>query len=484
MFSFPSLREIVCNLTISFSYILLSHYSASAASSGNVNGDMVIDARDTILALKVLTSAASEPLTTDSDVNGDAKVGLAEAIYSLQHAGEDVFQPVALQSSITGVQPMTGLVFWSDSDYRTSDAIQLEYTYVGYDKVVTGPNTYDWSYLDNLLTAIASRGHQAIVRMYFVYPGYATTVPAYIKALSGYTESTGTSEGLQTWFPDWSNSTFQNFVLDFYTAFSKRYDNDARLAFLQVGFGLWAEYHIYDGPMTLGETFPSKAFQTSFFNHLSSVFQTLAYSVSIDAAETERSPFAVEPSLLALNFGLFDDSFLSEEHDDYNAACFNFFSFNTRYGTSPMGGELSYYTDHDQQAALEPTGPHGVSFEQMAAQYHISYMIGNDQPEYQTLARIREAGMSTGYRFAVTSFESSATESRGTIANNGIAPIYYDAYVTVNGIRSTVSLRGLMPGQSLEFSAASGGDAPTVTIESDRLVTGQTIEFTANLTNE
>jgi len=320
--------------------------------------------------------------------------------------------------------------------------------------------------------------------MYFVYPGYSTTVPAYIKALPGYTETRGTSEGLQTWFPDWSNTTYQNFVLDFFTAFSERYDNDARLAFLQVGFGLWAEYHIYDGPMILGQTFPSKTFQASFFNHLASVFHTLTYSVSIDAAETERSPFAVSPSLLELNFGLFDDSFLNQDHDAYNRDCFNFFAFGVRYENAPMGGELSYYTAHDQKTALNPTGPYGVSFEQMAATYHISYMIGNDQPAYQTLTRIKEAGMSTGYRFAITALETTGSQSRGTITNEGIAPIYYDTYVTINGIRSTTSLKGLLPRQALEFTAASGGTTPIVTIESDRLVSGQTIEFAASLANE
>ena len=28
--------------------------------------------------------------------------------------------------------------------------------------------------------------------------------------------------------------------------FAARYDDDPRIAFLQVGFGLWGEYHIYD----------------------------------------------------------------------------------------------------------------------------------------------------------------------------------------------------------------------------------------------
>jgi hypothetical protein len=35
---------------------------------------------------------------------------------------------------------------------------------------------------------------------------------------------------------------------------------------------------------------------------------------------------------------------------------------------------LPYYnTTQDQENALAPNGPHGISFEQMAADYHISY---------------------------------------------------------------------------------------------------------------
>ena len=87
-----------------------------------------------------------------------------------------------------------------------------------------------------------------------------------------------------------------------------RYDADPRLAFLQVGFGLWAEDHVYDPGERLA---------------------------------------------------------------------------------SPVGGELSYYTDYDQEHALDlPDGPHGVAFETLAAEYNVSYMIGNDQPDYQSWARI------------------------------------------------------------------------------------------------
>jgi len=123
-------------------------------------------------------------------------------------------------------------------------------------------------------------------------PGYATAVPDYIKNLPDYDETLGTSESQPTWFPDWTHQELQDFTLEFYTAFAARYDDDPRLAFLQTGFGLWAEYHIYDGPFILGVTFPSKAFQTLFFQHLGNTFDKLPWSVSIDAASEEYSPLS------------------------------------------------------------------------------------------------------------------------------------------------------------------------------------------------
>ena len=35
-----------------------------------------------------------------------------------------------------------------------------------------------------------------------------------------------------------------------------------------------------------------------------------------------------------------------------------------------------------------------------------------------------------------------------TVTNRGVAPIYHDAYLAVNGVRSERSLKGLLPGES------------------------------------
>jgi hypothetical protein len=375
---------------------------------------------------------------------------------------------------------MTGIVFWDTSPHNDADAIQLEYSYMRYGDVVSRQGEYDWSPVERKLAAIARRKHQAILRFYDTYPGQMTTIPAYIKALPDYKETIGLSEGKRTGFPDWSHPELRRFLLEFTAKFAARYDRDPRLAFLETGFGLWAEYHIYDGPMQLGKTFPDRAFQAQFFRHLSSVLKRTPWLISIDAAEAERTPFAAQPELQRLNFGLFDDSFLCKDHVGYNERGWNFFG-RERCRRAPAGGEFSYYTAQDQKDALAPHGPHGVSWEEDCRAFRMTFIIGNDQPDYQPMARIRGAGMASGYKFKILSFEVSPAASRVTVTNTGVAPIYYDAYAAVNGVRASQSLKGLCPGERRECSIPSGGDRPELTIECDRLVPGQRIEYDADL---
>lgn len=440
---------------------------------------VVFDQQNAARTQAHFTQAGVYILTLTAD---DGALSAADAMtVTVDPPSDDDFQNISLQRSLTHVQPMCGIVFWTDSEHNQTDAIQLEFAYMKYGDIVRNEGEYNWQPVDTQLEEVASHGHQALLRFYYVYPGEATTVPGYIKQSTGYSETLGQSEGQATWFPDWSFGELQAFTLEFFSHFAERYDNDPRIAFLQVGFGLWAEYHIYDGPMVLGQTFPSKSFQSTFIEHMDNTFNALPWNISIDAADGGVAPFADQPVLLNARFGLFDDSFLHETHDAYNAECFDFFDYSNRYQHSPMGGELSYYSSYDQRHALDLDGPYGISFEQLAAQYHISYMIGNDQPAYQTLPRIAEAGMSTGYKFNITSFQASSSQTRVVVENTGIAPIYVDAYIAADGVRSAVSLKGLLPGQSKECTIPSGGNAPDLTIECDRLVSGQSIEFEADL---
>lgn len=387
------------------------------------------------------------------------------------------FVSVELDSEIENVQPMTGIVFWPGNSRIETDAISLEYSYMSYADVVKGKGIYDWDPVEELLNEMASRNHQAVLRFRFSYPGRTTTVPDYIKAMSDYVEVMGKSEGRDTYFPDWTHPEMEAFTIDFYTEYAKKYDKDPRMAFVQTGFGLWAEYHIYDGPFKLGETFPSKEFQESFFKHLDTVFQETFWNISIDAASSTYSPFSEKEELKNINFGLFDDSFMHQGHSGYNTSSWNFFD-RERYQWAPAGGEFSYYTDYDQENVLnEHVGAHGIAFETFVEEFKMSYINGNDQSRYHPLERIKAASMYMGYRFKINSFQVSDTESIVEIENVGVAPFYFDAYVAVNGIRATETLKLLAPGDKITSNVASGGDNAVVTIESDRILETQKIEY-------
>ena len=59
-----------------------------------------------------------------------------EAKHEMEEPDFDGFVKISLQSQITGVQPMTGIVLWADNAKRNTDAISLEYSYMQYTDIV------------------------------------------------------------------------------------------------------------------------------------------------------------------------------------------------------------------------------------------------------------------------------------------------------------------------------------------------------------
>ncbi|MBP5743150.1 MAG: T9SS type A sorting domain-containing protein [Paludibacteraceae bacterium] len=417
---------------------------------------------------------------------------------------------VELKCEITTLEPMKGIVLWPETmkDIPSlNSSVSLEFSYCLPSKVVTGCQSngtinYDWTWFDNILADVASRGHQLIARFRYEYPSGtdaggvkgSTAVPQYIKDRTDYHETYSSNPGGDgpTYYADWSNTELQRFTKQFYTDFAARYANDKRLAFLEVGFGHWSEYHIYGTALDLGHNFPSKAYQKEFFQHLSSVMTDIPWLISIDAADDKYTPFVDDDDLMGLKFGLFDDSFMHEGHDigssdGYNEENWNAIGKGTRWQTGVCGGEISYYTEDDQHNFLNPDGMYGKTWEQASAKYHMTFVIGNDAVEgsYATAARMKEAGNNAGYSFEITKYQVSSSSAVVTVKNNGIAPFYYDAYVTVKGTRSTTSLKGLLPGESIECTVTgltiSGSESPALTITSDHLLDGVTIPYKADL---
>ena len=412
---------------------------------------------------------------------------------------EKGFELVAMEErAITSVQPMTGLVMWTTHSQRGKYApvISLEYQYCLPCRVVTGKVDgklqYDWTYFEKILNDMQSRNHQGVIRFRYEYPGNkevdgvagSTAVPQYIKDMEGYNETFKKNEDGPTYYADWTNAELQWFTKQFYTDFAARYNDDPRIAFVELGFGHWSEYHIYGTPLKLGTNFPSKAYQKEFLQHVSQVLD-IPWAISIDAADEGYTPIVGDGDLMALHFGLFDDSFMHSQHernqgDGYNESCWLAIGRDTRWQTGVCGGEISYYTSADQRNFLNPEGMYGWTWENAAAKYHISFMIANDAPGgiYGTVDRFREAGMAVGYQFEVLNCRTNGQETRLTVTNNGIAPIYRDAYFALADVQSETSLRGLLPNETMEIVLPKGfGEGDQLRIVSPYILPTQQIEY-------
>lgn len=386
---------------------------------------------------------------------------------------KNVFQTIPIKSQITGVQPMTGIVLWEQLKNKGTDAIQMEYSYMRYNDVVKEKGVYDWTLVENKLNSAASRAHQIILRFWDTYPGRESTVPDYIKALPDYKNIVAKSENRDTGFPDWSYPEYQRFFLEFYQKFAEKYDGDPRLAFLETGFGLWSEYHVYDPEEIPGKNFPGKDFQAKFFRHLAAVFRKTPWMISQDAHVDTRSPFASQPDLLKINFGIFDDSFHLAWKPSYNYDGWKFFGLR-RYEESPAGGEI-LFPDKARSDYVDS------SWIMKSREFGITFMICEQWMKWIGPERLRQHSMECGYKFKINDFKTNETSAEVTVINTGVAPIYYDAFVTVNGVRSAESLKFLQSGNTRVFHIRSGGKNPKLTIECDHLVPGQKIGYEADI---
>ena len=111
-------------------------------------------------------------------------------------------------------------------------------------------------------------------------------------------------------------------------------------------------------------------------------------------------------------------------------------------------------------------------------------MIANDAPgsTYGTAARFKEATMASGYHLRVKDCQTDGKATRLLVTNEGIAPLYRDAFFAVGTTRAEESLKGLLPNEEKWFEIkAALKDADDLTIVSDNILDSQEIEFDADV---
>lgn len=166
-----------------------------------------------ILFLALLSCAKNN---VEADLLKDSNSQPLTSSASVAEPKLDGYTRTKLNSEVTHVQPMTGIVLWNDNDHKKDSYVQLEFSYMLYSDICKKKGVFDWSAMDNLLKDVASRGHQAVVRFRYTYVGKKCAVPDYIKKLPDYKETKGKSEGKTTYFPDWHCKELRDFHMEFH----------------------------------------------------------------------------------------------------------------------------------------------------------------------------------------------------------------------------------------------------------------------------
>lgn len=373
------------------------------------------------------------------------------------------------------VNPFTGGVAWETSNH--SEVLSMEWAFIGLSDVLPlCSGGFDWTSVDNFLSAVDARGHQGILRPVVFGPGYDQENYAPSDLLvNDFVYESNTYDN-----PAWNEASVQSCILKFIDAFAVRYKDDQRVAYVQMGLaGLWGEHHLDGGPYDVA-SFPSDDFQKTMiqhyingFGHTSSDIQT---SLSLDSAQDHGFFSTADMSLDSQRFGFFDDSLLTNNHAGQN---------NWRQDLAPAlqlalhkqhgwGGE-AYWSGCNSNGswAIPPNDcGNGESLADQAERIGLNYMLGSPAFDNNGIsaATLLTASQFMGYKFTATAVTRlDANNIQVTVENTGAAHSPYKVEVcTVQGCAGDLST--LAPGNDVVITVpATMATSQTLFLTSPRL---------------
>jgi Domain of unknown function (DUF4832) len=345
-----------------------------------------------------------------------------------------VYAPAPLNNPLKGFMPYSGSY--------TTFPYSMEWNYLPLRSLMTGPTNFNWSSLDQLLSNVASRGHQTVFRIYLDYPTLSTGIPQYLLDAGLITHSYNDygNNGASV-SPDYENPLLDQALTNFIAAFGARYDGDPRIGFITVGLlGYWGEWHTY--PET--QWFASVAVQEEVLTAYANAFSKTKLLV--------RWPSGASPP--AQRIGYHDDSFA---HQTIDPPSYMFLALlkaageTNKWQTQPIGGEVyppeqSCIWDTNQPSCV----PAGQDFNTCVKLTHASWMInqGVFSPGFTGAQKaLALAGtQQLGYELYVTNAQivdarlSGALNISLQLQNTGVAPFYYSWPVQIGVLNASNTL--------------------------------------------
>jgi hypothetical protein len=342
----------------------------------------------------------------------------------------------------------------------------LEFNYLSLRSLITAEKTYDWAPLEKLLNDIASRGNQAVFRVYLEYPGQKDSLPQYLIDAGLKVEKYASKESPVNETPDYSNAKLRECLKDFIAALGKKYDGDPRIGFITAGLlGYWGEWHTYIKP----EFWASKEVQTEVLDAYEAAFKKTQIILRYPAGPNayDQAPNSTR------TFGYHDDSFAWGTLDTGKKSDGWFFmallnkagkEALEKWKTRAIGGEIrpeAWGLVFDEKPELKEM----QDFATCVRETHATWLMDTGMFSKKTSTpkrktRAEEQVRKMGYEFFAQAVTITQKGKMITVAlelvNRGVAPFYYEWPVefalldeknaAVKTFSSKASLTGLLPG--------------------------------------
>ncbi len=391
--------------------------------------------------------------------HGVFSVGMALTLALGSARADDTVKHPLMYAPAPVNNPLKGLVPYA-GDHGGGFPHSMEFNYLPLSALVVGEDLYDWKALERLLNDIASRGHQAIFRVYLEYPGKKSGIPDYLltKGLKVYrytNTNTVPFPPTQVETPDYSDKNLRDCLQRFIAALGKTFDGDPRIGFITAGLlGTWGEWHTYPR----NDLWAGKDVQTEVMDAYESAFTTTPILL--------RYPAGKDHNTLAPNagrhFGYHDDSFAWATLDTSKKEELWFFLPSLKaagpramdaWKYYPIGGEIRPEAWGKVFDAL-PGDSHIQDFAKCVRETHVTWLM--DTGMFQS-PNTHERGLRAeaqvrkmGYEFYVRSV-SVRQNGRNLnvtteIENRGVAPFYYAWRPEIALLSSRGDVRGVVAG--------------------------------------
>jgi hypothetical protein len=321
--------------------------------------------------------------------------------------------------------PFKGFAPWignSNPVYET----KLQQATFGWADIEPEKGVYNWSHLERNWGNISQTGRRVGFRIASEIPGSGKNDTPQWLIDQGIDMREYSIDGNNGFAPDWNDSLFLAAHHDFIMALGDRYDQDPRVAWIDIGsYGFWGEWHVWlNQPLAASEESKESILEDYF-----EAFPTKKMVIAFD------DDFATE-YVTNRGGGIRNDCLGEEDSNNWYLTSLNGIdpSLNDRvWKTAIITGEFC----GSGYGAMEGTTERfelNYAFIQETHWSYIGSAGGAISPQDDThRANLDKLHKTLGYRFVLRKVEHEGAVNTNsdlsvsiTVENKGVAPFYYD----------------------------------------------------------